>query len=320
MRTVDAACLGLVGWVLLLGCGSSGDETDGASTTPSGSGAGASGTGASGSGASGSGASGGAGASTGAGATGGGGGAVASPGCGKASPTGVDADGSITVGGEARSFVLSVPDSYDPDTPMPLVFAWHGAGGEGSLARLYFGVEEASGGAAIFVYPDGLVVQPQNASGWDLESDGKDVALFDALLEQLSNDYCIDGARVFATGHSFGGYMSNTLGCARSSVLRAIAPVAGGGPFGGGCDPGSLSAWLAHGTNDPTVDIAQGESSRDHWLDHASCSSSSQPATPEGCVEYDGCSMERVVWCTHDEGHNWPDLAPDGIWGFFASF
>jgi poly(3-hydroxybutyrate) depolymerase len=303
-----------MGWILLLGCGSS-DETDGASTTPSASGAGASGTGASGSGA-----SGGASSSSGAGATGGGGAAVASPGCGKPSPTGVDENGSITVGGEERSFVLSVPDGYDPETPTRLVFAWHGLGGDGALARLYFGVEQASGGAAIFVYPDGLVVQPQNAPGWQLDSEGKDVALFDALLERVSNDYCIDTARVFSTGHSFGGYMSNALGCARSTVLRAIAPVAGGGPFGGACDPGSLSAWLAHGTNDTIVLFAEGESSRDHWLEHAGCASASQPTTPEGCVEYDGCAMERVVWCTHGEGHDWPDLAPEGIWGFFSSF
>src|SRR5687767_7804243 len=144
MRDVGAACVGLMGWILLLGCGSS-DETDGASTTPSAPGAGASGTGASGSGAS--------------------GGASPSSGAG---PTGIDENGSITVGGEERSFVLSVPDGYDPETPTRLVFAWHGLGGDGALARLYFGVEQASGGAAIFVYPDGLVVQPQNAPGWQL--------------------------------------------------------------------------------------------------------------------------------------------------------
>jgi poly(3-hydroxybutyrate) depolymerase len=249
----------------------------------------------------------------------GGGGSMPSSGCDQASPTGVQ-NLSITVDGEMRTYVLAVPESYDPSTAIPLVFAWHGLGGSGSLARLYFGIEDEAQGGAIFVYPDGLLVQPQNEPGWELAIDGRDVALFDALHMDLSSKYCIDEARIFATGHSFGGYMSNALGCARSTLLRAIAPVAGGGPFGQNCDTGSLSAWLAHGTNDNVVPFAQGEGSRDHWVDHAGCTMTTQPIDPPGCVEYQGCSMERVVWCTHTEGHNWPDLAPAGIWSFFASF
>ena len=124
---------------------------------------------------------------------------------------------------------------------------------------------------------------------------------------------------MFSTGHSFGGYFSNTLGCARSSALRAIAPVAGGGPFDAACDPAPLAVWLAHAPNDDVVPFSQGEASLEHWAEHGGCASTGTPATPEGCVSRDGCAGGPVVFCTHDEGHDWPSLAPASIWGFFAS-
>lgn len=254
---------------------------------------------------------------TGGGAAGGGGGAPSS-GCGNAAaPTGVMNE-SIDVGGTSRTYVLSVPVGYDPNTPLALVFAWHGLGGSGSLARLYFGVEQGAAGGAIFVYADGLVV-PQGGTGWDLDVNGDDVLLFDALLAHIEQTYCVDANRVFSTGHSFGGYFSNTLGCARADVLRAIAPVAGGGPFALSCT-GPLSAWLAHGQNDPTVDITQGEASRDHWLGEDGCSTSTSPVDPPPCEAYAGCQNgTAVTWCAHTGGHEWPDFAAGGIWGFFAS-
>src|SRR5208283_3732476 len=51
-------------------------------------------------------------------------------GCGLAgAPTGVLSNQTITVGSQARTYVLSVPRNYDPSTPLALVFGWHGHGG-----------------------------------------------------------------------------------------------------------------------------------------------------------------------------------------------
>jgi poly(3-hydroxybutyrate) depolymerase len=187
---------------------------------------------------------------------------------------------------------------------------------------LYFGVEQASAGQAILVYPQGL---PQaamgNQAGWDLSPTGVDVQLFDELLQGFSDAYCIDLDAVFATGHSFGAYMSNTLGCARPDRLRAIAPVAGGGPFGQ-CTPNLVAAWLAHGEFDSQVPIDQGVGSRDHWLAQNGCGDTTAPADPSPCVAYEGCDEGYPVhWCVHQDessdGHGWPSFAADGIWSFF---
>jgi poly(3-hydroxybutyrate) depolymerase len=251
-------------------------------------------------------------------ATGGGGAGGGTQGCGDVgAPTG-NMTGSVQVAGETRTYVLSVPNSYDPNIALPIVFAWHGRGGDGALARLYFGVEGQSNGQAIFVYPDGGIVQG-GQTGWDLTTTGNDVAFFDAMLADLSQTYCVDEGRVFSTGHSFGGYFSNTLGCARANVLRAIAPVAGGGPFGGGCS-GAVAAWITHGSADTTVPLSQGEGSRDHWQTENGCGSTTMAVSPSPCVAYDGCqSGADLHWCEHTGGHMWPSFAAAAIWDFFAS-
>ncbi len=260
----------------------------------------------------------------------------ASDGCSKSgSPTGVQNSQSIDVGGRSRTYVLSVPTSYVSSSPLPLIFAWHGLGGSGTMARQYFGIESASGGQAIFVYPDGLASGDAGA-GWDLASDGIDVALFDALVTHISSNYCVDPNRIFSTGHSFGAMFTNALGCYRGDPLRAIAPVAGGPPGYGRqvtCT-GQVAAWIAHGQNDPTVQFSQGVASRDFWIGRNGCSTTEtvtwdpQPA----CVAYQGCQADLpVIWCVHDEGHNWPNTrygcdggvcfdAGPAIWSFFASF
>jgi poly(3-hydroxybutyrate) depolymerase len=151
-----------------------------------------------------------------------------------------------------------------------------------------------------------------------------DVQLFDALHQGFLDGYCIDVDRVFSVGHSFGGYMTNTIGCARSELVRAIAPVAGGGPYGV-CGPGPLAAWLTHGELDASVPFSEGEASRDHWLAVNGCADTSTPVGPSPCVSYDGCvDGYPVVWCPHQEpaldGHGWPSFASAGIWEFFAGF
>jgi len=249
-------------------------------------------------------------------------GGVPSSGCGvTGAPTGVQ-ERTLTVGGTERTYVLSVPTGYDASTPLPLVFAWHGLGGSGSMARMYFRIENESGGAAIFAYPDGLPNDSGQAA-WDLSDTGGDVAYFDALLAALSAEYCVDATRVFSTGHSFGGFFTNRLGCSRASVLRAVAPVAGGPPFGGpgaACTP-AVAAWIAHGENDETVDFSMGEDARDAYLAANACGTTTAPVEPSPCVAYEGCAAGRPVhWCVHQDGHNWPSFAGAGIWSFFAQY
>jgi polyhydroxybutyrate depolymerase len=261
----------------------------------------------------------------------------ASTGCGlSGAATGVQ-NLQITVGGQTRTYVLSVPTNYSSSTALPLVFGFHGLGGSGTMARQYFRVEQAAASAAIFVYPDGLANDAGSAT-WSFTTTSADMAFFDALLADLETKYCINTNRIFVTGHSMGGVATNALGCYRGDIIRAIAPVAGMPPraYGSGtvnC-AGNVGAFIVHGENDTTVDFTQGGiATRDFWIARNACSTTTvqDPTTPSACVDYQGCQPDLpVIWCVHTLGHNWPSTtscdggvcfnAGPAIWGFFVSF
>jgi polyhydroxybutyrate depolymerase len=234
------------------------------------------------------------------------------PGCGNAAAPKGARNLTIQVNGKARTYVLFVPNGYDPKKSIPLIFAWHSAGADGAESRRYYKLEPVTGDGAIIVYPDGL------NGAWDLAADGIDMKFFDALLASISKEYCVDQARVFSTGYSFGGMMSNSLACSRGSKLRAFAPMAGAFFDGTKSCATPVPAWIAHGSDDPTVRIASGQAARDIWLKTNGCGTTSMPTSPSPCVAYQ-CSKAPVHWCVHTNGHVWPNFASKGVWAFFSS-
>jgi polyhydroxybutyrate depolymerase len=237
-----------------------------------------------------------------------GGSADAAAKCGRVgAATGLLSNQTITVAGQTRSYVLSVPAGATGATPLALVFVWHGANLSGTLARSLFNLESKSNDAAIFVYPDGVA-----AGGWDTSAGSADLRLFTVLVDSLSSDYCVDSNRIFSTGHSTGAVMTNTLGCTYAQLLRAIAPVAGTPPgTAGRACTGKVAALIAHGGNDPLVPFSQGQATRDFFTSQNGCTTRTATWAPEpACLEYQGCQTDLpVVWCVHDGGHSWPSLS-----------
>ena len=244
-------------------------------------------------------------------------GALASSGCGLAPPS-AGSGKTIVINGASRTYVLALPASYDSSRAYPLIFAFHGLGGSGAQAQLYFGLSQATQGQAVLVYPDAT----GSSKAWGITGTAAtaDIALFDELVRTLSASLCIDQSKIFAAGHSMGGYFSNTLGCARGNTLRAIAPVAGGGPYVS-CDNGKVAAWLMAALDDPTVSYTAGEASRDKWRTANGCANTTRPVGPSACVAYEGCDAQHPVhWCLESTGgHSWPSYAGQAIWSFFKA-
>jgi polyhydroxybutyrate depolymerase len=92
-----------------------------------------------------------------------------------------------------------------------------------------------------------------------------DVGFMRLIIDDVAARRRLDRARVYATGHSNGGYMSYRLACSASDVVAAVAPVSAGSPFlsgmpvGGSCRPGRAVPVLAlHGNQDTVVAYSAG--------------------------------------------------------------
>jgi len=247
-----------------------------------------------------------------------------SPGCGKAGKTGTFQQ-TMTAFALERGYYLSVPSSYDSSVPNRLVFGYHGSNYTGIMMRQYLDLERAPLVAGtVFVYPDGLPLpnQPDHVA-WVLTDGERDLAFFDELLAKLQSEYCIDSSRIFVNGQSYGGLMTNAVGCLRGDIVRAIAVVAGSGPRGSATCRGQVAAWLTHGMDDESVDFTSGEASRDHWVAANHCTMETLPGTPAQCQNYQGCDAGHpVIWCPHvnDSGHQHPSFGRAAVREFLASF
>jgi amidase len=149
--------------------------------------------------------------------------------------------------GLTRTYSLYIPEAYTGDTPWPLVVNMHG--------RYLTAADQIafSGMNAVADTEEFLVVYPQGVgtpTGWNNleEPEGADdVGFTGAMLDELEAIYSIDSSRVYATGLSNGGGMSNLLGSRLSDRIAAVASVAG--PFIV-TTPRPLPALHMHGTAD----------------------------------------------------------------------
>lgn len=188
---------------------------------------------------------------------------------------------------------------------MPLVIVMHGDGGTARTFHEQFSYEEASGGWATLVYPDGI------HQGWDTESTerNKDIDFLDALIEEAVNTRNVDAARVFLTGYSSGGFLAQLYACQRSARVRGIATHEAGAPYnqrekwpnGSPKCPGQkpVATLVTHGREDYAVSFKSGVYSAFYWARVNGCDVKHANATgyPQ-CYSYAACEPGKpVVFC-----------------------
>ena len=237
----------------------------------------------------------------------------------------------LQFGGEARSYELHVPPSYDGGDPVPLLLNFHGFTSNGPQQAAFSDMNAtADERGAIVAYPNGLN-SSWNAGaccGISLDEDVDDVGFARAVVEDLADSACIDLSRVYATGMSNGGFMSHRLACEASDIIAAIAPVAGVlGLDPAECNPGRAVPIIhLHGTADPLVGYDGGglapfigaPDSHSGWVARNGCTGASSVTFQNGvatCETVDECDGgASVTLCTLDGiGHCWPgqEFCPD---------
>ncbi len=238
-------------------------------------------------------------------------------------------NGSITSSGVERRFLYYVPESYDPQTPSPLVISIHGFV---SWPRNQMDVTQwnslADRYGFIVVYPSGTGFPkrwrlPEGSS--KLPGSYEDVQFLSDLIDRMQQQYNIDPRRIYVNGFSNGGVMSVVLGCELSERIAAIGSVSGAYFYPLElCRPSRAVPMIAfHGTADPIVPYAGGpfhpfDVSLPHvaeWMKQRAelngCSPTPRVIMDEETVsgiEFIQCDQNApvVFYAIYGGGHTWP--------------
>lgn len=150
-----------------------------------------------------------------------------------------DHDLTLSSGGLVRTYRLHVPAAPTGTARLPLVIELHGGGSAGGGVTF----DKSTGWVAkgekegfLVAMPDGAANPQTQKRYWNsgvtcgssTAANIDDVAFLRALIDDVSAKSCLDGQRVFATGHSEGAAMAHRLGCQLSDKLAAIAPASSG--------------------------------------------------------------------------------------------
>jgi poly(3-hydroxybutyrate) depolymerase len=173
----------------------------------------------------------------------------------------------------------------------------------------------------IFVSPQGLGSTPGFPN-----SGGQDENMTRAIMAEIEAKYCIDKARYFATGFSYGGSMSFTAACNMSDVFRAVGAMSGSTVSGATCSnkqpARKVAVWATHGDADTVLPIGPAQSMIQALVKYNGCSTTTTPVDPSPCVAYQGCQDGYpVVWCSRPgDGHAIPSTGSAAIAKFFQQY
>ena len=261
---------------------------------------------------------------------------------------------SILVNEEERIFRLSVPNS-EAGTKLPIVIAFHGGGGSEEDFQQQNEFDQL-GEEEKFIMAYAIAESDRTASEgeWYLNTaaTSKDDNHFsEAIVDELSNSYCIDEERLYAIGYSLGSMFTYEIACQLNHRFAAVASFAGTMPVNPEtCDlTGSMAVMHIHGKLDYIIDYdedwdwKEGEHEGvgtmsnipgmiDFWAQNSNCQSENTHSHLFG-----GDDVEHIVHtdCDGDvriehygmeaQEHTWPNQV-DGtytyqlIWDFLSDF
>lgn len=194
-----------------------------------------------------------------------------------------------------RRFLIHTPDNFDDSQSTPLLFAFHGNGGEPE-SYVYEVADAIEDGHFIGVYPAGLEYS------WNLgpeASEADDVAFTEAILGMLTTTTGVDATKPVALGFSNGAGMVHELAMESQSFV-AISPATS--HMLTTKTPNSDSAYVSvlqfSGTEDTLVpyqggtgvlehDFLPAEDSTGQWAVHNGCD-----ASPTTSADIDGPEIE----------------------------
>jgi len=229
-----------------------------------------------------------------------------------------------TINGERREALVFAPSAPRAGEKVPVVFAFHGHGGNmrGAAGWMRF---QKLWPEAVVVYPQGLPtktkIDPRGLRpGWQREpgqNGDRDLKLVDAMLATLRQKFPVDESRIYAAGFSNGGFFSYLLWARRGETFAAFGICAG-------LVTPELAPAVARpvihvgGENDLLVRFSDQKDTIQTVLGWNGCPSTGE-ACGEGCTRYPSSKGAPVVVLVHPGGHVFPRWAGERMVKFFRS-
>lgn len=212
----------------------------------------------------------------------------------------------IQIAGKDREYNLFVPDNYSNNKQYSLIVASHGRTNSNDRVQGYMWLDRNQTDF-IVAYPAWL--PSGSAFSW---SEKESITFFDALIQQVADNYCINRDHVFLVGHSLGGWFTQKVACLRGELVNAMAAV-GSGPYGSNCT-GPATSLFFQNFDDQLSSYASGVSARNTREKVNECTDVTEEIKigPLTCTHWTECSADTsVVWCEWYTGygndpHSWP--------------
>ena len=257
---------------------------------------------------------------------------------------------SIEVDGVEREFRLSAPSS-EPGTRLPLVIAFHG----GTDSQEDFAQQEQFdqlGEQEKFIMAYAIAEQDRTAAEgeWFLNTAAtseEDNNFAEAIVDELSESYCVDQDRLYAIGYSLGAMFTYEIACQLNHRFAATASFAGTMPVNPeSCDIArGIGILHIHGKLDYIIYYHQdwewkdgehegvGTMSEvpnliDYWAAKSSCQAISvETSLTEEHIIHNDCVDDVIIehYGLQIWDHNWPGEV-DGqptyelMWNFLSQF
>ena len=241
-----------------------------------------------------------------------------------------------------RNYILYTPVTYSATKPTPLIVVLHGGHGDAKKAferTDFYRLADREG--FIVVYPEAV------ASYWNdgrntTASEVDDVAYISALVDHIGRQRNVDSERIYVTGLSNGGMMTQRLACESSQKFAAFASVIANIPVSlqAVCHPKNPVAFMMiNGSADPLMPPSGGEIKKSRFMGVGGTVLSTQQtvkfwAEVNHCddnrtvtklpdrdpadgtrierIQYTGCRQngEVVLYNIEGGGHAWPGSKP----------
>lgn len=123
--------------------------------------------------------------------------------------------------GIIRRYDVVIPVGYNDTVGHSVVYAFHAAGGTAAQARAW-GFQNQGTTHPILVAPQGRAYLGYGI-GWDDSCTGYDMAFFENMRAHIEATYCVDKAKRYVAGFSWGGDFATALTCCKGAEISAAA-------------------------------------------------------------------------------------------------